>query len=312
MALALVLGGCSPHGTTPSGAPTRPFSDADVRLVQVDALQRPDFHFEMLRLSGSTQKPAVTMRRPLRVETLKTERVLLFVPGYATGVAHGAAEAASIARIVGKHTAVVLAHWGSRGKKSSYRRDSILAARNATAFGHALEYVRRMLPKAEIDIFAHSMGGRVAVRGLAQTLKDGHPVAVRHLVLAAPDVVIADYLSLMRQAASVGRATIYVSRRDRALLLSAALHLHHRLGQVAVERLNFPRTDIIDVSAEDRSPDGHGYALHDPSILNDIDQVISGAAAPHRQWCESKLYAGVWVFVPAARRISPALARCKE
>lgn len=260
----------------------------------VDAGTHPDFRFTQPSALAALSAPGV-------------RRILFFLPGFNTTFAQGAAAAQRIASVADASTAVVYTDWGSQGKAFAYRRDGRSAARNAAAFGHLLQYVQSRLPQAAIDVFAHSMGSRVVIRGLAGAAKEGKPVRVSHVVLAAPDLAVADYVASMLQVAQIQRGTIYVSRRDRALLLSAIIHFHHRLGQVAVERLDLPRTDIVDVSTEDRSRDGHGYAIHDPVLLRDIYRVITGAPVPHPDWCKSNRYGAVWIFtargcVPAPRR----------
>lgn len=294
------------HGQTLSPAARdalAPLRGAQITTLVLDAAKSPQFRFDQVTLLAPARGYAIESAAPMsaaeavaRIEHQKARRVLFFLAGFDTSFAHGAVDGARVAQVVDPQTFVIYADWGSRGKALAYRRDAKAAARNAPAFGHALEFLHRALPKEELDIFAHSMGGRVAVRGLAATAREHRRVTVRHLVLAAPDVQISDYLAMMQQVASVGRATIYVSRRDKALLLSAAMHLHHRLGQVNAERWDFPRTDIVDVSAEDHSKDGHGYAIHDLRILMDIYQVVAGAPLPHRRWCRSSKYSAVWVY----------------
>ena len=306
-ALALALSplvACHPQAVSPAARRAlAPLRGAQITTLVLDAAKDPQFHFEQVTLRTLPHGYGVEASAPMlasqviaRIERQRARRVLLFLAGFDTSFAHGAADGARIAKIVDAQTFVIYADWGSRGRALAYRRDGRSAARNAPAFGHALEFLHRALPQEEFDIFAHSMGGRVAVRGLATTAREHRRVTVRHLVLAAPDVQISDYLAMMQQVASVGRATIYVSRRDKALLLSAAMHLHRRLGQVSVERWDFPRTDIVDVSAEDHSKDGHGYAIHDLRILKDISEVLAGAPLPHPQWCRSSKHSAVWIY----------------
>ena len=295
IAAALVL---RPHGTpVPVPQAVSAALAAQVPTLMLDAGERPDYRFDRIDLAASVQRG--------------TRRILFFIPGFNTSFVSGAVTAARIGAVVDPDTLVIYVDWGSKGKALAYRRDGRSAQRNAHAFGHALEYVRATFPHVEFDIFAHSMGSRVAIRGVAATFADHKPVRVQHLVLAAPDVQIGDYVATMRQASTIGRATIYVSRRDKALFLSAIIHFHHRLGQVNVERWNLPRTDIVDVSAEDHSKDGHGYAIHDQQILSDIYGVVTDAPFPHRKWCKSKAYTDVWIYLPPAlaKALLPKLCR---
>ena len=298
-----LLAACS-HSQPPAPpAHARPLSPAHPRVLAalLDAGKSPGFAFQEVTLQLQSQR--VTAHTALtgpnvyaRIGKSGARRVLFFLGGFNTSFAHGAMDAARIAEIVDARTVVLYADWGSQGKATAYRRDGRSARRNAPAFEHLLVSMRRALPAMEFDVFAHSMGSRVAIGAVAAAQKAGVRLDIKHVVLAAPDLGVRDYIAAMQALRAADRGTIYVSRRDKALFASAIIHLQHRLGQTSVERLNLPRTDIIDVTSEDRSKDGHGYAIHDAAILRDIYAVVTGVPAPHRVWCPSPRAGGVWLY----------------
>ena len=137
---------------------------------------------------------------------------------------------------------------------------------------------------------------------ILKTPSDGSSV-VAEAVLAAPDLALDDYLkAITRRPKPFGRVTIYSSRGDHALALSEIVHLHHRLGQVALWRRTIADTVVVDASAADKVADGHGYAIRDPRVISDIGAVLLGAPVPHAQW---KRAGAVWRFDPAGLTARP-------
>jgi esterase/lipase superfamily enzyme len=211
--------------------------------------------------------------------------VVLFLAGYSTSYAHGLAETQHIAEQLGPRFLVVFVDWGSRGAHVDYESDAHSARRNASAFAALLTALHVALPDLGLGIFAHSMGTRVAVGAIAVVKAASSGLVVNEAVLAAPDLSIDDYRkAITRKPQPFGRITIYASHHDRALFLSAIIHLHRRLGQSLPGRLSLADTDIVDASAADRANEGHGYAIHDENVILDIGQTLLGAPTPHAAW----------------------------
>ena len=212
--------------------------------------------------------------------------VVLFVGGFRTSFAHGLSVAQTVAGGLGGRFLVVFVDWGSRGKALDYELDAHAAKRNVPAFAALVTDLHRALPDRPIGVFAHSMGARV-VAGAMRVLppaSDGSSI-VGEAVLAAPDLALNDYLkAITRKPEPFRRVTIYSSTGDHALALSEIVHLHHRLGQVAMWRHTIANTVVVDASAADKFADGHGYALRDPRVIADIGDVLLGAPVPHAAW----------------------------
>lgn len=279
-------------------------SKPQILTAVLDSEDRPPYHFERVVVE-EPQEIVVSRAQAAQKDVLNSiktggaKRILFFLPGYNTSFALGAADAARIAQIVDPQTLVIYSDWGSKGKLTAYRRDGQSARRNAPALEQLVDFIHTQLPSLELNIFAHSMGSRVAIQGIAISKSEHQPLGIAHVILAAPDLTVRDYLAAMRQLSDIRHGTIYVSRRDKALFASAILHLHHRLGQTAIERLNLPRTDIIDVTNEDHTQLGHSYAIHDPAILRDIYDIVIDRPQPHSVWCRAK---ETWVWRYCLRR----------
>jgi esterase/lipase superfamily enzyme len=211
--------------------------------------------------------------------------VVLFLAGYSTSFAHGLAETQHIAEQLGPRFLLVFVDWGSRGAHVDYESDAHSSRRNAPAFAVLLTALHAALPDRPVGIFAHSMGTGVAVGAIAVVKADPGQIVVNEAVLAAPDLSIDDYRkAITRKPQPFGRVTIYASHHDRALFLSAIIHLHRRLGQSLPGRISLADTDVVDASAADRANEGHGYAIHDENVILDIGQTLLGAPTPHAAW----------------------------
>jgi len=226
-------------------------------------------------------------------------RVVVFLPGFRTKFVSGRASAQRIAHILGPQFLVVLVDWGSHGSAAGYGLDGAEAKRQTPAFAALVTDLHRALPERALDVFAHSMGCRVAAGAMVTVAPPrGRHAIVTETVFAAPDMALRDYeRAILREPEPFGRITIYASRRDRALLVSSLIHLHERIGQLAVWRKPLADTSIVDASAAD--PKSAGYALHDSPVIRDIGEVFLEAPIPHPAWTASSFGGTVWTLVPS-------------
>jgi hypothetical protein len=80
-------------------------------------------------------------------------------------------------------------------------------------------------------------------------------------------------------------------------LLSEIVHLHRRLGQITQPATTLPNTDVVDASAARHGIEGHGYALRDPLLIDDIGLTLAGARVPHPHWRTKRdLLSQTWQF----------------
>jgi esterase/lipase superfamily enzyme len=225
------------------------------------------------------------------------QRIVLFLPGYSATFAQSRAWSATLQHHFGTDSAVVYVDWGTHGSKAEYEADARSARASVPAFASFIEGLHAADPGFSIDVFAHSMGCRVATGTIAafRNATDARPY-VDETVLAAPDVSLADYQhAVARNPKPFGDVTIYVSRYDKALALSSFVHLHRRLGQLAIWRKALPDTTVVDASAAKRVVAGHGYALYDPHVIDDIHLTLERGAEPHATWHRDGF---VWKYEP--------------
>jgi esterase/lipase superfamily enzyme len=294
-----------------------PASALATALVLIGAGQAPRYetarfgpecanHRTVVHRSGSSEAAFLARARANGVR-----RIVVFVPGFATGVPKGVHSAQLFASVVGPSDLLLYVDWGSAGKKFDYIRDARTAAKNAPAFADLLVGLHRALPGREVDLFAHSLGTRIVALALAKVKApaDRLPI-VERAVLAAPDMTISDYTrAIARIPGPFDHVTLYVSRHDKALLLSTVINLHHRLGRITAWQKPIARTDVVDASAARTGLDGHGYAISDPALIADIGRTLAGTPVPHPVWKHARPGAISWTYLapPAA---SPAPAVC--
>jgi esterase/lipase superfamily enzyme len=244
--------------------------------------------------SGSLERARAAAARP------GVRRVVLFLPGYNTSLAASTVIAERLGRMLGGAFAVVDVDWGSKGEALDYEHDARAALRAGPAFAAFVHDLRAALPHEELDVFAHSMGARVAVGAFGSPAL-GAGGLVRHVVLAAPDLTLKDYVqALERRPPLCPHVTIYISRRDDALWFSALVHFHRRLGQLALRTAHLPGSEVVDASAAERVAEGHGYAIHDPAVVRDIACVFNDCPVPHASWVPE--FPSVWALRPPSAK----------
>jgi esterase/lipase superfamily enzyme len=252
-------------------------------------------HRTAVHLSDSTSAAFLGRARNAGVR-----RVVVYVPGFATGIPKGTRAAHLFAGVVGSSDLLLYVDWGSAGKKLDYLGDARTAARNAPALAALLLDLHRNLPGREIDLFAHSLGTRLVALALAKVKAPADKRSVvERAVLAAPDMTVLDYTrAIARIPGPFDHVTLYVSRHDKALLLSTVINVHRRLGRLTAWQKPIARTDVVDASAARTGLDGHGYAISDPALIADIGLTLAGASVPHGDWKHAKPDAASWTYVP--------------
>jgi esterase/lipase superfamily enzyme len=236
-------------------------------------------------------------------------RTVVFVPGFATSVRSAYVAARRIQSDLGRGDRVVLVDWGSAGRKTGYEHDALTARRNSPMLVPALRALKAIAPRRQLDVFAHSLGTRLVAMAIPNFApKDG--TVVTNMVMAAPDMTVAAYQrAITRKPGPFRHITLYVSRSDRALLLSEIVHLHRRLGQITQMTRSLANTDVVDASAVSRAtPDGHGYAINDPLLIHDIGLTLAGTHIPHPYW-RARRGTGTsgWIYEPPPHKESPPL-----
>jgi esterase/lipase superfamily enzyme len=157
-----------------------------------------------------------------------------------------------------------------------------------------------------IYLIAHSMGTRIASRGLEELLGKRPQLAGRfkEVLLAAPDIEADVFKEQIgpRLVARSAKVTIYASSNDRALKLSKAANGFARAGDSGAGLTVVPGIETVDASAIETDFMSHAYFANTRPLLTDITLLlryqIRAAGRPTlraRKTTDGRAY---WYFVP--------------
>jgi len=296
-----------------SSAGARAPAERPITIVTLRAGVPPAF---ALAPPGATCDPIPATVTKNRIDEAKVlaqlsvpgvQRVIVLVTGFATSPRLGLRVARRIAHDLGPSVAILQIDWGSAGKLVAYEADVRTARKNAPAVAAFLSRLHVAAPNRELDVFAHSLGTRIVAMTMA-TIPNAadRRAVVQRAVFAAPDMTIPDYQkAIARNPEPFSHVTLYVSGKDRALLLSDVIHLHARLGRVLTWRKALARTDVVDATVASSGAAGHGYAIGNDALVRDIGQTLAGAPVPHPLWKKKKATSPVWIYTPTAAANRP-------
>ncbi len=220
--------------------------------------------------------------------------VLVFLHGYNVTFEEAARRAAQFASDMKYAGAVVLFSWPSLGETFGYLADeerAMLSADRLVEFLRVLEGG----PWDAVHIVAHSMGNRVVVLGLADNKAPALPLG--QIVFIAADVYVETFQQKFPKMSGLGKLkTSYVSRKDRALLLSSWLHRARRIGISDGEPFVSKGMETIDASSVDTSllSLGHGYFGDTRSVITDLGYLLREGLPAARRGLESASGKDYW------------------
>jgi len=221
--------------------------------------------------------------------TPKSGQALVFVHGYNTRFEAAVLQFAQLTHDMGAPVAPILFSWPSRGRLLQYVYDRESTNYSRTDLADFLRGLAKNPRVKDIVVLAHSMGAWLATESLRQiALEDGRlPKKISNVILASPDLDV-DVFRRQIQEMGPGRPliTVFVSREDRALRLSALLAGGvTRVGAVdftepeAVAELEAtPGVVVLDLSALSTSdPLNHSKFATSPEVVRLLgDRLLVG------------------------------------
>jgi esterase/lipase superfamily enzyme len=246
-------------------------------------LKRRDFRNDTISIEGMQPLTTIELWNELRMEMQAARdagdspHALLYLHGYHNTFDDAAIRAAQIGFDLKITGATAFFSWPSRGTFFGYAADEASIEASEGAITNFVVDFSKNCGADKINIIAHSMGNRGLLRSLQRLMADAaKQAAVRfgQIFLAAPDVDRKLFLNLAHvYPAFCDRATLYASRRDIAIYLSAKLHAADRAGYF------LPYTvakDIDTVAVPGFNLDllGHGYFAQAEALLHDMHHLI--------------------------------------
>jgi esterase/lipase superfamily enzyme len=213
-------------------------------------------------------------------------QALFFLHGFNVGFEDAAIRAAQIGYDLKVPGATAFFSWPSRGSVVSYPADEAsIEASEAAITDFLVEFCDKCGAK-KVHVVAHSMGNRGLLRALQRIAADAaraSRVQFGQIFLAAPDVDRDLFLDLARLLPSrAERTTLYASKGDMAVHLSAKLHEAPRAGYFEPYTV-VPNIDTIAVPYFDVDLLGHGYFAAADALLHDIFDLIRSNQPPGKR-----------------------------
>jgi esterase/lipase superfamily enzyme len=219
----------------------------------------------------------------------KHARLLVFVHGFNTRFESSVYRFAQLVADSKADAAPLLFTWPSRGKLFDYEYDRDSAIYSRDALEEALTRAADAPEVKEMTVVAHSMGTYLTMEALRQLAirRGGLPPKINNVVLASPDI---DPQVFSQQFHALGpnppHITIFVSRDDRALLISRLLAGNLlRLGAIDPTQEPFRSRleanghitviDLTKLKAGDKL--NHGKFAQSPEVVKMLGtQLING------------------------------------
>ena len=235
---------------------------------------------------------------------------VIFIHGYNTGQAKALERAEAIRTAVQRDRPVLAITWPSYASGTKYFWDEANSDWSSAQVRSVLE---QLIGDTPVILVAHSMGSRIALDTARFLRRADGSTPVQKLVLAAPDVDRAAFVTEVHGARRLAKAlTIYGSREDQALSGSWRLHGYARLGDlsrwvVGDDPEYAHLRDIEGVSVVDTTDVSEDFWAHAAFIETyegaaDLCRVIRGLPIePWRRRADEKAN-NIWALVPRPKK----------
>ncbi|MDX2316969.1 MAG: alpha/beta fold hydrolase [Hyphomicrobiaceae bacterium] len=243
--------------------------------------------FVVLLSVTETDKAAFFKDVSTRVKNSAGKSAFIFVHGYNVTFADAARRTAQMAYDLGFDGAPVFYSWPSQASYASYKVDETNAEWSRLDFKNFLKDFTVQSDAEHIYLIAHSMGTRVLTGALKELVLEDPNMRSKfdEIILAAPDI---DADTFERDIApnilaGEGRATLYASSGDYALMASKSFAGYRRAGDTDGGVSIAPGVDTIDASSIRTDFVGHSYYADSSSVLGDLRDLILFGKRPEKR-----------------------------
>lgn len=275
----------------------RPVGDIPVPSVfRLEVRPDPEKHFILTRVAPISTREGFFSAVSQTVGASQRKEVFVFIHGFNQSFEDGALRTAQLAADLKIDGAPILYSWPSRGSLLAYAADG-RTTEDAAMIADLEAFLRDVATRTgatRINVVAHSMGNRLLVRALAGMAPQA-PL-FDEVILAAPDVGVDEFAAQWPAMRKAGRHfTLYASKRDKALMVSAKINDMHRVGDASPIVLA-DGLDSIDTTAASSGLLGHDDFAG--TALDDFRAVVWLSLAPSKR-CVLQAEQGWWAFVEA-------------
>lgn len=249
--------------------------DDRLRVERVEPRDRDAFFAELREVAAGVRASG------------EAPHALVFIPGYNNSFEDVAIRAAQIGYDLDVPGPTAFFSWPSHRKLASYAADEASIEASEPALTEFLVEFAGRCGADKVHIIAHSMGNRGFLRALqriAASAETRGRVKFGQIFLAAPDVdrdLFLDLAGLYREHGE--RTTLYASRGDLAVHISARLHDAARAGYLEPYTVA-AGIDTVVVPDFDIDLLGHSYFAQARRMLGDIRELMRrGTPAARRE-----------------------------
>jgi esterase/lipase superfamily enzyme len=213
--------------------------------------------------------------------------VLVYVHGFNTSMEEARFRLAQIV-VDGQFGGVpVLFTWPSRAALLAYGADKESATASRDAYLKLLEELSQTPGIGRVHILAHSMGTWLTMETLREAALSGSPDLhgkLGNVMLAAPDIDLSVFKQQIKRL-DPSHFSVYVSKGDRALQVSASLQGDRRLGAIDPgseqdrEMIEHLGVKVYDISSLSSGLIGHDIYADAPQAVREIGATITAPRA---------------------------------
>ncbi len=208
--------------------------------------------------------------------------VLVYVHGFNTSLDEARFRLAQIVVDTRFGGVPVLFTWPSRAQLLAYGADKEVAMASRAALRNLFQTIAATPGVGRVQIIAHSMGTWLTMEALDEAALSGSPDLhgkLGNVMLAAPDIDLSVFREQLAPL-DPSHFSVFVSKDDRALQISASLQGDRRLGSLdpgsdhdrdLIEKLGVGVYDISDLST---TLIGHDVYADAPKVIRQIGKRI--------------------------------------
>lgn len=259
----------------------------------------PDKHIvihdkELLTLDNWTESARDYLSESFSRETGRNEG-LLFIHGYNVSFDSALWRSTQLCHDLKFPGLMLCFSWASLGSTRSYTADEATIDWSASNLRDYLTNVTQNLGLSGLHIIAHSMGNRALLSVLENWENKPGATPISQIILAAPDVDSSRFVQFGRVFNLYEQVTLYASKHDRALAVSAFIHNYPRAGD-ATPPLVMEHLSTIDVSAagKDMFGLGHTYVAEASKVFRDLFYIVRHRHTPDQRAGIKKRDEGHW------------------
>ena len=277
--------------------------DVDLGALSPLAEVAPSFlQEELLRIAEVREADPASLLDALE-RTAGPRGPALYVHGYYIGFEKGCRRAALLQRNADLAGRFLWFSWPSDGGAAYYLHDEADLYWSLPDLADTVIDLADRFGSGKVDVIGHSLGARGVVLALAEVANRHPDMRLGHVVLLAPDMDFGIFERILPRVRPIAQSmTVYATKGDRPLALSAQLHGYPRLGEAGNDVSGLAGVEVIDLSDLPREgPTGHLYHIYSRAVGDDLRRLLNqGEGASMRQ---GLVAAGdnLWRMLPLAR-----------